>query len=191
MTFTNPTVQHKLGERRARPIKGREREELRVRLATEKPSRLRNAKLAQLTPEQFIAGNRDGSGATAHVYTKISAESKSALQLDSNVVISVMKIREKIIDDASNLYKLLPNAVVPGYIQQIIAFPFASICFTEAGVRLYHSVVAKQPLYCDATGTIVASKTQSGLFKWDMKTNRLFTMLWLWVIWRQKSLPLQ
>ena len=64
---------------------------------------------------------------TAHVYTKISTESKNALQLDSNVVVSVMKLRRKIIDDTSILYQLLPNAVVPGYIQQIIAYPFASI----------------------------------------------------------------
>ena len=32
------------------------------------------------------------------------------------------------------------------------------MCFTEPGVRVYHYRVQEQPLYCDATGTIVHLK---------------------------------
>ena len=78
------------------------------------------------------------------------------MQFDDNVVLSTMYLREHILKDPENLFNLLPNSNIGGYIQVIQAIPFGVICFTEAGIRLYHSVVKEKPLHCDATGTIVS-----------------------------------
>ena len=76
------------------------------------------------------------------------------MQFDDNTIMSTMHLREHILKDADNLFNLLPNSNIGGYIQVAQAIPFGIISFTEAGIRLYHSVVKEKPLHCDATGTI-------------------------------------
>ena len=52
--------------------------------------------------------------------------------------------------------------VVKGSIQHIHVSPFSVICYNEASVRLYHEVAKHSPLFCDATGTIVALAKEKG-----------------------------
>ena len=93
--------------------------------------------ILKLPKEQFLSGNKDGIGATSSVLQKISSESRKALQFDENIIMSTMHLREHILKDADNLFNLLPNSNIGGYIQVVQAIPFGIICFTEAGIRLY------------------------------------------------------
>ncbi|KAL5517536.1 hypothetical protein EMCRGX_G003095 [Ephydatia muelleri] len=53
--------------------------------------------------------------------------------------------------------------ILQGFIQFIHASPFGVICFNEAGVRLYHEVAKYCPVFCDATGSIVAIPSDCGI----------------------------
>ena len=61
----------------------------------------------------------------------------------------------------TNIIKLECEFVVKGFIQHIHVLPFSVICYNEASVRLYHEV-KHSPLFCDATGTIVALPKEKG-----------------------------
>ena len=114
--------------------------------------------------QQFMSGNRDGVGTGPSVFQKILSEAKKSYQLDENVVISLMKLREYIIKDCESLYRLLPNSTIHGYVQCVQAYPFSVTCYSEAGIQLYHILTAGKPLYCDATGTIVSISTGKPLY---------------------------
>ena len=50
------------------------------------------------------------------------------------------------------------NQVVKGFIQLIKVSPLKVICFTEAGVRLWHNVIKDDAVSWDATGGIIKTK---------------------------------
>ncbi len=117
--FENATIKHHRGERRARRIKGDERKFLQTNLTKIKPSTVRNKGLLKMSPEQYISGNRDEerrSWCQSLSIPKNFIRSEKKLSIDSNddVIISLMKLKQNIIDC---LYKLLPNNTIPGYIQ--------------------------------------------------------------------------
>ncbi len=142
-------IEHSKDERKCRPIKGKSREQLQKELETTLPSTLQSL---GLTEEQLISGNRDGVGLTLSCYKKISSEGKKNKLRDEDVCKSVMILKDEILNDGGGRM---------GYIQRVHAFPFSVHCYSETGVRLFHYLAKEQPLYCDATGTIVSMQNQS------------------------------
>ena len=114
-----------------------------------------------LASEQYAAVNRDGVGCSSSVMRNISSEARLALKLDKDLIASLLLLRNCIIESENESIAKL--RVVKGFIQHIHASPpFSVICFNEASVRLHHEVSKNLPLFCDATGTIVALPKQQG-----------------------------
>ena len=65
--------------------------------------------------------------------------------------MSLLLLQNELIIESVSSHK-----VVKGFIQHIHPAPFSVICYNEPLVRLYHEVAKYSPLFCDATGTIVA-----------------------------------
>ena len=55
-----------------------------------------------------------------------------------------------------------PDSPVRGSIQHIHAYPFGVTGFNEIAVRLYHDLAPKSPIFCDASGTIIALPKEQG-----------------------------
>ena len=158
LIFSTTTICHGKGERRARHIKGNCKQALIDELKYKKPSTVRQQRLLQLSNEAFVSGKRDGVGVSPSVLHKISSESLHSEDLDPNVCIALMMLREKQISEDTN------GMVLPGYIQRVHAHPFSVTCFTEtADVKLYHTLGDTTVLYCDATGTLTTMRSNSML----------------------------
>ena len=128
------------------------------------PSKEYIGRLMKLTPGQFATGNRDNVGCNPSALRKISSEARLALQEDENLVSSLLILKQIFELDEAKLVKEEFNQkpAVCGYIQCIQASPFAVICFNDAAVRLYHEVAKRNPIFCDATGTIVSVRNEAG-----------------------------
>ena len=157
LDFSTTKICHAKGERRARHIKGNCKQVLIEELKHHKPSTIRHQRLLQLSNEAFVSGKRDGVGVSSSVLHKISSESIHSEDLDPNVCTALMMLREKQIAEDTNGNAL----VLPGYIQRVHAHPFSVTCFTETGVKLYHTLSNTTVLYCDATGTLTTMRSTS------------------------------
>ena len=142
-------VLHRGEERKARRIKGVERAKMQNELLHCSPSSLYNESMQKLPFKMLQSGNRDGIGRTKAVLQKISSEARKTDQRHENLVESLLMLRDEFVTTtASNRF--------PGYIRRIYCSPFTVMCFTETGVRIYHYMIKKSTLYCDATGSIVS-----------------------------------
>ena len=150
-------IRHRRGERRARYIRGEQRKYLQNELQHSSPSTLYNRRLRDLPPSRLISGSHDGIGRTSSVFQKISSEAKRKDQCHDDVLQSLLILKE-------DFDSMTSSSRLQGYIQRVHCHPFCVMCFTECGIRIYHHMVKKQPLYCDATGTIVCLK---GTKKWS------------------------
>ena len=65
--------------------------------------------------------------------------------------MSLLLLQNELIIESVSSHK-----VVKGFIQHIHPAQFSVICYNEPLVCLYHEVAKYSPLFCDATGTIVA-----------------------------------
>ena len=155
-------VHHATGEKQARKISSSVRSQLKQHFQSTHvaPSKEYHKQLKMLVSEQYAAGNRDGVGCSSSVMRKISSEARLALQFDKDLIASLLLLRNCIIKSEDE--SIAKPRVVKGFIQHIHAVPFSVICFNEASVRLYHEVSKNSPLFCDATGTIVALPKQQG-----------------------------
>ena len=72
-------------------------------------------------------------------------------------MMSLLRLQNELI-----LQSASSDKCVRGFIQHIDAAPFGVICYNEVSVRLYHEVAKSSPLFCDATGTIVALPKRIG-----------------------------
>ena len=164
LSFGTTTVCHRVGERHARAIKGNRRKALVRDLKNQKPSSIRHQRLLQLTPAAYHSGKRDGVGVSPSVLQKISSESLHSEEEHSELCTSLMILREKQIEEEKNNKLLasavLPNTLLPGYIQRVTAHPFSVMCYTETGIRIYHNILATSVLYCDATGTVSSLRSR-------------------------------
>ena len=146
------TIRHRIGDTKARNITTPQRQKLRAELQHELPSTLRAKRYLSLSHPEYMSGKRDSVGRSASVYQKISSEGNLEKQAAGNVILSIMKLREKLIetDKLSRIHQ--------GYIHHITAVPFGVILFTELGLRIYHQLSPLLTVHCDATGTIVQTK---------------------------------
>ena len=141
-------VLHRGEERKARRIKGVERTKMQNELLHCSPSSLYNESMQKLPLEMLASGNRDGIGRTKAVLQKISSEARKMEQRHENLIESLLMLRDEFSTrTASNRF--------PGYIRRIHCSPFTVMCFTEIGVRIYHHMIKKSTLYCNATGNLV------------------------------------
>ena len=149
--YSSGCISHKLGEKKARYVREPERQHFREILQHRSPSSLYNERYLQLSPSRLYSGNRDGVGRTISVYQQLSSEAKRAHQHHSDMLQSLHLLKE-------DLESQTVDCDLKGYIQRIHASPFGIMCYTEYGVRIYHHMVKRGALYCDATGTLVTFK---------------------------------
>ena len=150
------TVRHRREERRVRHIRGVERAAVEGKLKHNSPSAIYNQGMFALSNTKLMSGSRDGIGRTKYVFQKIASEAKKKEQRSEDLVTALILLKDEFIK-ATSSYRY------PGYIQRIHVWPFAVMCFTEVGVRLYHHMVKDHTLFCDATGTIVTLKGDKNL----------------------------
>ena len=151
-------IQHIVGETHARPLSHSIRRELQEKFQKSQhpPSKEYLHRLMSLHPDQYWGGNRDGVGCTRSVVRKVS---RLLQEPDRDLLTSLLLIQKTMLASEttnSNTELTQCNSPVKRFIQFIHASPFGVICFNEAGVRLYHEVAKYCPVFCDATGSIVA-----------------------------------
>ena len=141
------TIQHCNTERRARRLRGEQRESLQQMLAHTKPSTLFNSSMCNLDETILSSGNRDNVGCTPSVVQKISSEGRQKEVEDVDLITSLKCLKKSFDEQVSG-----------GYIQTIIAQPFGVIAFMEKAIRIYHNLGTDNTIYLDATGTIASLK---------------------------------
>ena len=149
--FASSSMKHLLVERKSRHIRGQFRQQLREELDHQSPSTLHNKLYCSLSKQEIQSGKRDKVGSSVQTIEKISSESNLQKRCHFDVVTSLSLLREQQL-------KLSTGTKVKGYVQQIYAHPFAVMCYTEEGIRMYHHLAKTHCLYFDATGTIVSLK---------------------------------
>lgn len=140
-------VQHSKCESHSRPIKGSDRRNVRNAFSMGvRPMKLYLRRLASKPDHVIQSGNRDDCGNSLHVMQKISSEARSC-DRDSmdelRSLISKMEIQRN---------KINSGGTVPGFIQQKSVHPLYIICFTEAGIRVWHDLCKRDVVFWDATG---------------------------------------
>ena len=161
-------IQHIVGETHARRLSHSIRRELQEKFQKSQhaPSKEYLHRLMSLHPDQYWGGNRDGVGCTRSVVRKVSSEARLLQEPDRDLLTSLLLIQKTMLASEttnSNTELTRCNSPVKGFIQFIHASPFGVICFNEAGVRLYHEVAKYCPVFCDATGSIVAIPSDCGI----------------------------
>ena len=155
LSFSSIHVSHGLGERRARPIKGPDRDELKSKLKNQKPSAVRHQQLLGLSSEAFLSGKRDSVGVSPTVLQKIRSEHLKSQYLHEDLCTALLMLRERQIgEDKSKVCAESVKSVLPGYIQRVSSFPFHVICFTETGLKIWHNIASQSTVFCDATGSL-------------------------------------
>ena len=115
-----------------------------------------------LDNEQFVSGNRDGVGCSTSVLQKISSQARLQLEEDKDLITSLLVLQKMFLNSMPSVNIMRPDSPVRGFIQHIHAYPFGVICFNEVAVRLHHDLTPKSPIFCDATGTIIALPKEQG-----------------------------
>ena len=146
--YTCNMVKHAVDERRSRYIRSTARQQLISSLEHQSPSTLYHKLFSTIPESELESGKRDKVGQSKMVLQKISSEGNLSKQKHSNLLQSLMMLREELNDDKS---KKLGR-----YIQRINAFPLSITCITEEGIRLYHMLGHQSTLFLDATGTVVS-----------------------------------
>ena len=156
--FTGST-QHITGETKARHISLSVRNDIQqhFQMTHTAPSKEYHQRLIALSSEQYASGNRNGVGCSSSVIRKISSEARLAMQCDKDLIMSLLILQTEFLMESVS-----SNKSVKGFIQHINVAPFSVICYNEASVRLYHEIAKSSPLFCDATGTIVALPKKIG-----------------------------
>ncbi|KAL5502919.1 hypothetical protein EMCRGX_G009777 [Ephydatia muelleri] len=126
------------------------------------PSKEYCRRLMSLDNEQFVSGNRDGVGCSTSVLQKISSQARLQLEEDKDLITSLLVLQKMFLNSMPSVNIMRPDSPVRGFIQHIHAYPFGVICFNEVAVRLYHDLAPKSPIFCDATGTIIALPKEQG-----------------------------
>ena len=137
-------VSHDINESRCRPIRGTEREMMKSDFSKGmKPLKKYLETFKDYPIKAIVAGNFDGIGVDTHVLRQISSESRQH-RLDTNCIESLMLTMEKMKCD--NKF---------GFIQKVSICPFNILYWSIEGLKIYHKLGDKFPLYWDATGNVV------------------------------------
>lgn len=100
-------------------------------------------------PRSLIAGNRSGVGKDTSLYRKTKHEDRKQGWVASNEIEALMQLKKDWDNKDTN------SVVVKGFIQLIQFSPLKVICFSEAGVKLWHNAVKHNAASWDATGGII------------------------------------
>lgn len=146
--FSTNLVKHSYRERRARQIRGKARKNLMKQLQFKSPATVYHEKFTTLSPSELQSGNRDKVSKGSYVIQKISSEGNLAEQPHFDLLSSLRILYESLRENHPGK--------IPGYLQRVNMIPFSVMAYTEEGVRLYHNMAKKEPLFLDATGTIVS-----------------------------------
>ena len=106
------TIAHKAGEKKARHIRGKLRQQLKQKLLSSRPSCVHHQSLLALSPQAIKSGNRDGVGITTSVMKKISSEGHKQQQMDSDLITSLMLLKIHNVDEQTDS---LPKELIRGY----------------------------------------------------------------------------
>ena len=133
-------VNHRSDERRARFIRGTERDELKKVFADckIKPSTMYNAKIDALDAESITSGNRSGAGASKSVLQKLSSEARQESTLSKNVWESLKLAKETLLESEEKCKS------VGGTIQFIAIDPLVIHLWTVRQIRLWHELCQKK-----------------------------------------------
>ena len=157
-------INHKVGETHSRNLSLSVRQNI---ISTFQDTHIAPSKdycrrLMSLDNEQFVSGNRDGVGCSTSVLQKISSQARLQLEEDKDLITSLLVLQKMFLNSMPSVNIMRPDSPVRGFIQHIHAYPFGVICFNEVAVRLYHDLAPKSPIFCDATGTIIALPKEQG-----------------------------
>lgn len=152
VTYSHDVVMHHLGEQRARPIRGTEREHLKgIFSHGQKPFNEYLRRLGKKDPAHVVlAGNFDLIGTTKQVLHQVSHEAGTSRILDKDELTSLHLLKSKMETQTK-------NKKVKGFIQLIAASPSFVFYWSEEGVRLWHDLCKKDVALIDATGNVVRS----------------------------------
>ena len=137
-------ISHCISECRSRPIRKAERDLLKVDFKNGvKPLNLYFEVFADKDVKTLVAGNFEGLGASPHVFRQIASESRHN-RSDSNCFTSLLSIMNKMKEN--NDYGFIhKNSLKPCYI----------LYWSIEGLKLNHKLTSAQPLFWDATGSVV------------------------------------
>ncbi|XP_031575226.1 uncharacterized protein LOC116308859 [Actinia tenebrosa] len=140
-------------------FKAPRREQLKTELEANTPSRFYHQHLANLEPQVFGSGNRDGVGSIG-VLRKISAEAKTKHEIDRDLITSLLRLKQTLRQqDVTKAEAIGTNHAkgrkILGYVQYVSLDPFTIMLWTEAGVRLWHDLASTTTIHWDATGSLV------------------------------------
>ena len=143
-------IRHPLCGQWARPIRGSERNSLRqVFAAGRKPYSVFVEKMKQKSGRELLAGNFDGIGMSKCVLRKISSECMHHMRLHPDIYQSLMKLKAEVDNDN------VSSCGVHSFLQYISISPLTLHFWTENGVKLNHQLACCNPMFLDATGSVV------------------------------------
>lgn len=144
-------IKHDPDDINARFIRGPKRKELREALKRSRPHEV-FLDMALKAPKKALDAGNHNDAPNLQIIQTISSENHSALNLDKDFYIHLIKLKEK--------YKSeWPDKISPGYIQNLGLDPFYIILYTGAQIDYLLSLRGTGYifLYLDSTGRIVAS----------------------------------
>ena len=146
----NGNIRHPLLGRYARPIRKKERNDLKQEFRLGKKPYAHFLKtVASKSGEELLSGNFDGIGKSPSVLKNIACESRQTCRLEKNVHESLIKFQERLVSDNVDETK------VKGFVQLICVKPINLCYWTCNGIRLWHELSKSNAVYFDATGSIV------------------------------------
>eukprot|EP00112_Aurelia_sp_Birch-Aquarium-sp1_P007867 Seg1859.4 transcript_id=Seg1859.4/GoldUCD/mRNA.D3Y31 product="Histone lysine demethylase PHF8" protein_id=Seg1859.4/GoldUCD/D3Y31 len=159
-------IKHDLHERKSRKISGELRNEAKKLFEKNPglpPSDVYRKGLANLTPDEFAAGNRTDAGGSVRVVQGIKNE-VSKEHRDIKLLHNLMKdLQEKLSKEDEDMAKQLKHASrkLFGYIQSMELVPeIKLVLLHEPLIRLYHGIAPRDIIYFDATGSVVRKMPQ-------------------------------
>jgi len=138
------SVQHVISEMHARPIRREERENLKKEFKCGlKPLTKYLDFFSGDDCAKILSGNADTLGRKdTHVFRQISTASRQN-RFDEDLLSSLIKMKFKMCEDKQT------------FIQKISADPLYVLFWSEEGLKIYHKLGTKYPLFWDATGSVV------------------------------------
>ncbi|KAK3092502.1 hypothetical protein FSP39_003739 [Pinctada imbricata] len=143
-------IKHNIHHEHARPIRGKQREDLKETLKYgPKPLKRFLDCMKEKTSEDIVSGNCDNVGKDPQIFRQISHESRKTGRKDYDSINSLRIAVEE--EKASKIH----------FIQKISILPFYILYWSEEGLYLYHKLAPKDVLFWDATGSVVR-KNENG-----------------------------
>ena len=144
----NGDVSHVITEIQSRPIRGMERQMLKEEFKLGvKPLHHYLTKFKNKDPQKLLQGTLMVWEIDTHVYRQIASESRHN-RSDKDALTSLMLLMDK-----------MKKTDGYGFIQKICAKPSYILYWSNEGMKIFHKLAHKLPLFWDATGNVVRRGT--------------------------------